>query len=336
MQNQEQEKTIQEQLQEKLDDLAKITPESLVRKGDLGKSLNFSDGVKHFELTLKLFSDLKETNLDDIPFQTLGTLLSITTDTINNFGEIITFEPKDQANPAEVRDNLIRRVEEQYLNQFNQISPILAYSFRKGIDFKSIINEARTTVSNIKEEAKMIDSSRKEVEDALKQVKRATAEVGVVEHSIIFKNEADSHKKKGYYWLGATIALAILTVIFGFWIVSYHIDKIVEMTTAQAIQVGISKIIILAVLYFGIVWSGRIYKAEQHNYVVNQHRHNALTTFEIFVKATEDVQTKNAVLIQATHSIFSPQHSGFTAHEKEFSPSPQASEIFKIFTGEGK
>ena len=81
----------------------------------------------------------------------------------------------------------------------------------------------------------MIDSSRKEVEDALKQVKRATAEVGVTEHSIIFKNEAESHKKKGYYWLRATIALAILTVIFGFWIVSYHIDKIVDPCGKQKI-----------------------------------------------------------------------------------------------------
>ena len=89
-------------------------------------------------------------------------------------------------------------------------------------------------------------------------------------------------------------------------------------------------------LYFGIVWSGRIYKAQQHNCVVNQHRHNALSTFETFVNATEDKETKNAVLIQTTKAIFSPQHSGFAAHEKELSTSPQILEIVRSVVGEGK
>lgn len=131
----------------------------------------------------------------------------------------------------------------------------------------------------------------------------------------------------------ATVILAALTVLFGFLSVSYYADKITSLSTAQAVQVGLSKLVILAVLYFGLVWAGKIYKAQQHNYVVNQHRHNALNTFETFVKATGDEQTKNAVLIQATQSIFSPQHSGFTAQEKELTTSPQVLEIFRSFMG---
>ena len=333
MQNQEQEKSIQEMLKEKLEILAKITPKSLARTNELGTSLDFSKGFEIFKRTLKLYRDLKDANLDGFPDQILQNLLTFTDVTINNFESIKDFQPAGQTNPVGVRDSLIQQVETQYVNQFSSIYPILAYSFGKGTDFDSLVGEAKTSVSRVEEEAKKVEAARKEIEDTLKQARKAAAEVGVAKHAVIFKSEADSHKIKGRYWLGATVVLAAITVAFGFWSVSYYIDKIMSLSTAQAVQVGLSKLVILGVLYFGLVWAGKIYKAQQHNYVVNQHRHNALNTFETFVKATEDEQTKNAVLIQATQSIFSPQHSGFTAQEKELSTSPQVLEIFRSFMG---
>ena len=77
-------------------------------------------------------------------------------------------------------------------------------------------------------------------------------------------------------------------------------------------------------------------KAQLHNYVVNKHRQNALSTFETFVKSTDDNDTKNAVLIQATRSIFSPQHTGFSAQEGESSTSPAIHEIIRNVIGSSK
>ena len=210
---------------------------------------------------------------------------------------------------------------------------MLAYSFRKGTDFESLVEEAKNTVSRVEEEVKKVEIAREQVEGILKEARKAAAELGVAEYAVIFKTEADSHKTKSYFWLVSTAVLAVLTVVFGFLSVSFYIDKVSVLSTAQAVQVGLSKLVILSVLYFSLVWSGRIYKAQQHNYVVNQHRHNALNTFETFVRATDDEQTKNAVLIQATQSIFSPQHSGFTTQEKEVSTSAQVHEIFRSFMG---
>lgn len=335
MQDQEQEKTSQEFLQEKLETLSKITPKSLIRTNELGLTLDFGDGVEVFEQTLKLFKDLKEANLDGFPEQILETLLTTTDTAIQSFSQIKEFQT-DQESPAQVRDGLIKQVENQYLNQFQQISPIIAYSFQKGTDFKNLVGEAKTAVSRVEEEGKKVDAMGKQIEGILEEARKAAAKIGVAKYAVIFQTEADSHKRKARWWLIATGVLAVLTVVFGFCIVSYYADKAAEMSVAQTIQFGISKLIILAVLYFGIVWSGRIYKAQQHNYVVNQHRHNALNTFQTFVKATEDEQTKNAVLIQATQAIFSPQHSGFTTQDKELSTSPKVLEIFRSFMGGAK
>jgi hypothetical protein len=82
-------------------------------------------------------------------------------------------------------------------------------------------------------------------------------------------------------------------------------------------------------LFAGVVWMGRIYRAHRHNYVINKHRQNALSTFETFAKAAADEQTKAAVLLQATQSIFSLQQSGYLSQESESAGYPQVLEIIR-------
>jgi len=337
MENQEQEKSILEKLQGKLEILAKITPESLVRTDVLGKAFDFRDGVETFNRTLKLFRDLKGANLDDFPDPALNTLLSHTNSATEIFEKIKTFQPGEEDNPGDVRDKLIQQIDNSYPSQHSHIYPILAYSFGKGTDFESLVGEAKIAVSKSDEEFKKAENASKQIEEILKAARKAAGEIGVTKYAEIFKKEADSYKIKGRWWLGTTAIIAGITLFIGFKNVKYYIDVIKDMDTPQAIQVGLSKLVIFAVLYFGLVWVGKIYKAQQHNYVVNQHRNNALKTFTTFVKAAEgDDQTKSAILIQTTQAIFSPQHSGFTAQEKEFSPSPQILEILRNIVGERK
>jgi hypothetical protein len=83
------------------------------------------------------------------------------------------------------------------------------------------------------------------------------------------------------------------------------------------------------VLYYGLVWAGRNFSTHRHNQTVNNHRQNALKTFEAFVKAASDDATKNAVLLQATQSIFSPQASGYLGIHGGESSAPQILEIIR-------
>jgi hypothetical protein len=71
-----------------------------------------------------------------------------------------------------------------------------------------------------------------------------------------------------------------------------------------------------------MIWTGRIYRAYKHNAVVNRHRANALATFEAFAKAASDMETKNAVLLQATQCIFAPQQTGYVSGEPETTMPP--------------
>ncbi|MFC1693182.1 hypothetical protein ACFL1R_06730 [Candidatus Latescibacterota bacterium] len=121
----------------------------------------------------------------------------------------------------------------------------------------------------------------------------------------------------------------------GFYLAIVYSAKITEFNGLQSIQFGIAKLVIFSVLYTATLWIGKIYKSQWHNYIVNKHRQNALSSFETFVEATSDEQTKNAVLLQATNSIFSPQNSGFIPGT-EHSTSPQILEIIRGVMGTTK
>lgn len=321
-------------LDQALGGISTITSESLIRTSELGTALDFRSGVPVFERTLRLFRDLKEANLDNVPLSFLIPLKQSTDEAVTAFQQIQQFSPAGQNNPAQIRDQLINTVENQYQNHFARISPVIAYSVRKGTDFEQLERNARTTLDEL--QRVRIDTEKNgkalvaEAQASLEQVRRAAAEVGVAQHAVHFKEEADRHKTNSAIWLVTTGILAGATLLYGAWNVWYYMTHTTDYTINQSIQVAIAKLVIFGVLYYAVVWCGRTYRAQMHNYVINQHRQNALSTFETFVKAASDAQVKDAVLMQATQSIFAPQHSGFSEQERTSEGSPK---IFEIVRG---
>ena len=100
------------------------------------------------------------------------------------------------------------------------------------------------------------------------------------------------------------------------------------------VQRIITKLVIISIFYFAALWASRNYRSHRHLSVVNKHRQSALSTFETFVKAANDDQTKNAVLLEATHCIFSPAVSGYLGAEEE-GPANRIIEILKTAGSSG-
>lgn len=327
------EKEAREKLQQTLTELIHVSADSLIRTSELGTALDFSQGVPVFKRTIGLFKGLSEANLDNVPEVTLKQLISYSEQAIKTFEQILKFDPSGENNPASVRDSYIQQVADQYPTFFSQISPVIAYSVRKGTDFDRLEREARNAIEEINKNKREYDTKSAsliaEAESTLEQVRRAAAEVGVAQHAIHFKQEAEDHRSQSKLWLIATIILAILTIGFAVYNIYYYSSYGSALNAAQSIQLAVSKIAIFSVLYFAVIWSGKVFRSQWHNYVVNKHRQNALSTFETFVKAANDDQTKNAVLIQATQSIFSPQNTGFVNQDSDGNPSPQILEIIR-------
>jgi K+-sensing histidine kinase KdpD len=133
-------------------------------------------------------------------------------------------------------------------------------------------------------------------------------------------------------WLWFTGALALSTI--GAAILAYFMPFPSDAGPAKLLQLLTSKVVVLAVLITATVWCGRIYKGTKHQASMNDHRANALKTFQAFVKSTSDEATRNAVLLETTRSIFAVGQSGYLdGAAQQDDGSTKVLEIIKNATG---
>jgi hypothetical protein len=174
------------------------------------------------------------------------------------------------------------------------------------------------------------ENAKAEIDETLQKVRAATGAIGIEKQAEVFKNAALEHEVARGRWLKATAALATATLLglAANWLIAYHVGP--PSSSLALLQLTVAKLLFFSLLLSVLVWSGKVYKSHQHNYVLNKHRQNALETFQLFVRGADDPETKAMVLLQATKSIFTPQPTGFLSGDKESDgASPQMFEIIR-------
>lgn len=341
----EQQQDMLHQVRQILAGLGQIKPESLVRAAELGQDLSFEAGLPVFQRTLNLFESLAECNLESVPFESLNQILQHASQVGQLFQSIRTFSlQQNPQNPVQARDALIQQLRDRWQQDYVAVTPHIAYAIRRGTDFDALEREARGTLALQQKLGAEFKAQQEkllgEMQGALERVRQAAAEAGVAQHAIHFKEEAEFHKRQSYYWLVAAIVLGVATVIYAVFGLAPKLS-VVDGSTISENNVNVlylwsaalPRLVVIVVMTFGIVWSARNYAASRHNFVVNRHRQNALSSFETFVKGAGDQQTKQAVLLQATQSIFAPQDSGFIKGDTTPQPGSQIIEILRGMDG---
>src|SRR5712692_4026139 len=183
----------------------------------------------------------------------------------------------------------------------------------------------------IKRASKRAQETLREIEGISAKAKEAASIVGVAQHASYFMDEVADHRRVSFLWLISTAFFGAAAAGYSLW--SFHLGTIFSAEGSVAwwphVTYLTSRLIVLSVIFFGIGWSAKNYRAHKHNEIVNRHRQNALRTFETFAVATSDAATKDAVLLAATKSIFEAQSSGYLAGEYEKVPSGTVIEVLK-------
>ncbi|MEO9870873.1 hypothetical protein [Ekhidna sp.] len=330
MATQEQLEQIITQINDKLEQLTGLDINELTKEQELGSQLSFKDYEPWFIKTIELFKRVKSINLEQVPHNLLQAFNGQLTNAMSHLDQVKTFQP-NQNNPASVRDQLGNQVRDQYDSYYQGTLPVLTVGLLLGNDLSiqqakvaELLDEIKTNQEEAKKES---DLTLSELQDTLKTAEEAAAKVGVSKHSKVFQLEHTDQEKKAKTWLTTTfIILGAIAVAAGLLILFMPEAK----DTYSIVQYTITKLIILSALFYALSISNRNYKAYMHNSVVNKHRQNALTTFETFSNASgSDVQTKNAVLLEATRTIFSNQQTGYLNADKEQESSNKIIEIIK-------
>lgn len=302
--------------------VASYKPAELIRE-DLGLQLSFEKGLYMIESYITFFKNVALCDFDRIPMQQIDEIASQASVANEILNQIKNFSlDKFPNNPVGTRDQYLRNIENNYGVILTSLVSIIEY-FKPKQDIENYEIEARNNLEEIRDLKSELfnikEITTKELSEILDTARQTVSEIGVASHAIHFKTEADQNLKESKNWLWALVIMIIITIGWGVTCFFIHPDS---YKSSDIIQFTIAKLIVISGLYFALSMITKNYKAHRHNYIVNKHKQNSLNSFEAFVKgAGDDLQTKNAVLISATQSIFSAQPSGYSTQDTETEPS---------------
>lgn len=325
-------------IKEGLSKISEYKIADIIQEKKLGSQFSFKEAEPSILNVLSLFKRVNTEELATIPFNLLNTFNGQLQDAISRIDQMIAFNA-NQGNPVQQRNSLIQNIQNKYDAYFQHTMPIITSQMLNSNDlsiqqakYNQIIEELE---KQKEEDAKKSAKYLEEMERALKSAQDSAAKSGVTKYSALFKDESEIHKSEASFWLKCTIGIIALIVVASVILIVYFPDT--NTASGQIVQYTVSKIIILSALFYGLNLCNKNFKAHKHNEVVNKHRQNALATFETFSNAAgSDIQTKNAVLIEATKTIFSNQQTGYLTNSSETESSNKIVEIIKGVSTKGE
>jgi hypothetical protein len=305
--------------------LGTIDPNHIVDTKAAAVAVWFKGDEALFDDVAAYLAQLKEIPAERAP----GSLARELASAVNNIRDLavqirnfISEAVNSASSPAQQRDALRTQFSDAYRQLVNTGSPLLSL-----VPANNTVDAALQAIEKAASDAQQRVGA---IDQLLEAARAATQTVGVEKFAGVFSAEAEQHKKSAENWLIATIVLVAVTITAA--VVTYQYSWSIDdrADAGRTLHVLTAKVAIFSILVTSIVATLRTYRSNRHNYVVNKHRENALTVFQAFVQgAGGDPATKSAVLLQATHCIFSPQPTGFMSSEPDPSPAPQIMEIVK-------
>lgn len=292
--------------------LRAFDPASIARKDDLGKQLAFTDAVPVAEGIVRLFRQTSDEVLQESPEHLRVVAQNHANTCWNTIKTILTFSADQTGNVAADRLSLIEQLKQQYTQAFTDLAPVLAYAANRERDASEIEAQVQAVLADAQGALDHIGEIRGQSETVLEEVRKLAAKAGVATQATYFDDQAtayaaaaDKWQTQTYWMAGALGSFALLT-----WGLGYLMDP--PSDPYQAVQLGVSKVLIFSTLAFVLFLSARTLMAHRHNEVVNRHRNNALKTFNALADAATSEQTREVVLTHASACIYAPQESGFT------------------------
>jgi hypothetical protein len=302
---------IHDELIEFTDKYTSMPIETLIRNQNWG-SINFQESKDDLEKAYSILNHFKVLPIEFLDEQATKTILNQATpvgETIDSIKEFTI----EQSDPVSQRTSIITQLKTRVNNFYNAAHiwiPFLAY--QKG-DVQRNIEELTRTVSDAKETVELgkkeIEEKSKEIDDIIVAAREASASVGVAHFTADFMTEVEQLERGAKRWLVASISSAFLTIVAAF--VMLFIINGQDQSTFKIVQITTTKLVILAVLLSATVWCSKIYKSNKHLITINKHRANSLKTFQAFMKAAENVQARDAVLLETTRAIFGVTPTGY-------------------------
>lgn len=310
--------------QKALDEIKSYDLSLIARRDELGQAFDFEDAVAPARRIQGFFDRIPAELLPDLSNNFIGIIQNQALAFLNILGQMRSFDPQSEDNPSATRTNILNALDGSYETVFNNLHPAVAFVASRQRDFSSLELEARAaTEAATRQAAEMTEAMRanqEEAERVLSEIRKVAAEQGVSQQAFYFKEEAGQHEKNSAEWQKYTVWTAIGLGLFSFASLIFALYYS-PSNEYQAIQIGLSKVLLFAVIGYMLFYCARIATANRHNAVINRHRANALLTFNALAEASGSDANRDVVLAHAAACIFAPQETGYTKPVSQPGPS---------------
>lgn len=287
-----------------LSNVTKYRDKELISRPEWG-AIGFQKASEDIEKVLSIATDLSELPLHHLTYNAIINIGNCLPRVADQLEMIEKFDLTGDA--SSIRDQITQTLHdaaEQLVNKATPYIPYLAYKRGDISENIAALNSAVTEAEERLDATKTtIEGKVHEIDGIISAARDAAASVGVATFTQEFDTEASDLKDRSKKWLWATAAFAGLTI--GAAILFYDWPAVSPSADAwETLRNVVSKGAVIAVLFTGTVWCGRIYRALIHQSTINRHRALSLKTFQAFVAATNDDRIKDSVLMAATRTIF--------------------------------
>ena len=310
-----------EQLSELKDEIASVmlfAEKDMLRRSEWG-AINFQVTGEDQKIVFELLNDLRNMPLEYLTNTAYTQIRKRIPGVVNCLRQIDEFS-LEQQNPTAIRDQIagtLRGEVDALQTQAAQWIPYLAY---RRSDVSENLEKLRGTIDlskQIYDDAETwIETKRTDIEAVSKAAREAAASAGAAIFSTSFIEAAKNQRKSAFKWLIGTACFATVTLlaaITSFWLPPWPDNA--NTTLANVLPRLTTKIAGVGILFTATVWCGRVYRALLHQASVNEHRGLSIATLQAFVSASDDVRTRDAVLIEATRAVFGHAPTGYVEEQ---------------------
>ncbi len=219
---------------------------------------------------------------------------------------------KLEGDAASTRNNLVINFHSHIDALMNVAGPPLPYLLYKRGDIATNISNLENSIQKTQGlyagAEKWVADKKLDIDTVLNAARDLASKSGAAVFGSAFKAQADALEMSATTWLKATGALAAITLTTALFI---FFGTGLESAWPEAVQKMSTKLIILGALGGAAIWCGRIYRALKHQAALNRHRELSIQTLEAFRQAAVDDHVKDAVVLEATRSVFGAGATGY-------------------------
>ena len=188
-------------------------------------------------------------------------------------------------------------------------------------DPKKIVEEYKKAIKGLEQELK---KSKQIQSQYAEQVIKEEAE----RYGDFFKKEYESNKRWSWMFGFLFLVFSAVSCFFAYCFLQFD-HKIEAEDLVELIIKGdvFNKIFILSIILLVISVIKREYLALRHQFTLNKHRHNAISSHKEILSSIKDTKNEsdkeisNAILLELTKSMFSSQETGYVKDQKDSSGS---------------